>query len=116
MYYVGITLHLLDHLLNQPSDDDASLFSLALALVTLSPILLMVKTEPKNLASTPFKSESIIQAAYAALAVQTREFIIIIMWAGQLSCEGFNWLVKQVVKQDRPIGACTAYNVPLPRM
>jgi len=63
--------------------DDDSLFSLSLALITLSPILLM--------------------AAYAALAVQTRELTIITMWAGQLLCEGFNWFLKRAIKQDRPI-------------
>lgn len=26
------------------------------------------------------------------------------MWAGQLSCEAFNWLLKRAIKQDRPIG------------
>ncbi|KAF8075117.1 PAP2-domain-containing protein [Lyophyllum atratum] len=63
--------------------DDSSLFSLALALITLSPILLM--------------------ASYAALAVQTREYIIIIMWAGQLAGEALNWLLKRAIKQERPI-------------
>ncbi|KAF8892219.1 hypothetical protein BD779DRAFT_1784405 [Infundibulicybe gibba] len=62
--------------------DDSSLFSLGMALVTLSPILLM--------------------AAYAALAVQTREFIVIVMWMGQFLCEGFNWALKHALKQDRP--------------
>ncbi|KDR80758.1 hypothetical protein GALMADRAFT_241192 [Galerina marginata CBS 339.88] len=63
--------------------DDSSYFSLALALVTLSPILLM--------------------ASYAALAVQTREFIIIVMWAGQLFGELLNWIIKRIIKQDRPL-------------
>ncbi|KAL0953879.1 hypothetical protein HGRIS_005053 [Hohenbuehelia grisea] len=62
--------------------DDSSLFSLALALLTLSPILLM--------------------AAYAVLVVQTRELTILIMWAGQLACEGFNWIIKRAIKEDRP--------------
>ncbi|KAJ3984539.1 PAP2-domain-containing protein [Lentinula detonsa] len=65
--------------------DDDSLLSLALALVTLSPILLM--------------------AAYASLAVQTREFLIIIMWAGQFANEGFNWILKRLYKEDRPDGS-----------
>ncbi|KAG6918964.1 hypothetical protein DXG01_010203 [Tephrocybe rancida] len=65
--------------------DDESLVSLALALITLSPILLM--------------------ASYAALAVQTREYIIIVMWAGQLAGEAFNWLLKHAIKEDRPIGS-----------
>ncbi|KAH9479346.1 Putative dolichyldiphosphatase [Psilocybe cubensis] len=63
--------------------DDSSYFSLALALVTLSPILLM--------------------ASYAALAVQTREFIIIVMWAGQFAGELLNWIIKRIIKQERPI-------------
>lgn len=63
--------------------DDSSFFSLALALITLSPILLM--------------------ASYAALAVQTREYIIIVMWAGQLAGEVLNWLLKHAIKEDRPI-------------
>ncbi|KAJ8695307.1 hypothetical protein PTI98_007913 [Pleurotus ostreatus] len=65
--------------------DDSSLFSLALALITLSPILLM--------------------PAYAALCVQTRELTIIVMWAGQWACEGLNWVLKRAVKQQRPVGA-----------
>jgi len=63
--------------------DSESHVSLALALVTLSPILLM--------------------ASYAALAVMTRELIIIEMWAGQLACEGFNWVLKRAIKQERPV-------------
>jgi len=63
--------------------DDSSLFSLGLAMITLSPILLM--------------------ASYAALAVQTRELLIITMWAGQFFGELLNWLIKRAIKQDRPI-------------
>ncbi|KAF8505063.1 PAP2-domain-containing protein [Gautieria morchelliformis] len=62
--------------------DSSSHVSLGLALITLSPILLM--------------------SAYAALAVQTRELLIINMWAGQLACEALNWLLKRAIKQDRP--------------
>jgi dolichyldiphosphatase len=70
--------------------DDSSLFSLALALVTLSPILLM--------------------PAYASLAVQTREYLVIIMWAGQFGNEGFNWVLKRLFKEDRPDG--TSFFLP----
>ena len=45
-----------------------------------------------------------IQASYAALAVMTRELVIINMWAGQLLCEGFNWVLKHIVKEERPVG------------
>ncbi|KAF5350269.1 hypothetical protein D9758_007777 [Tetrapyrgos nigripes] len=73
--------------------DDDSLFSLALALVTLSPILLM--------------------AAYAALAVQTREILIITMWAGQFACEGLNYVVKHIIKEERPnLSVGSGYGFP----
>ncbi|TFK20067.1 hypothetical protein FA15DRAFT_600357 [Coprinopsis marcescibilis] len=62
--------------------DDGSMFSMALALITLSPILLM--------------------ASYASLAVQTREYLILVMWVGQLFGEGFNLVLKNIVKQARP--------------
>jgi hypothetical protein len=48
---------------------------------------------------------SVIQASYAALAVQTREFLVIVMWAGQLFGELLNWVIKRAIKQERPIGA-----------
>jgi hypothetical protein len=48
----------------------------------------------------------IIQASYAVLAVFTRELTIIEMWAGQLLCEAFNWVVKRLVKEERPLGLC----------
>jgi len=63
--------------------DAESYFSLAMALVTLSPILLM--------------------PAYASLVVFSREAVIIEMWAGQFVCEGVNLLLKRLVKQERPI-------------
>ena len=34
----------------------------------------------------------------------TRELVVIEMWAGQLACEGFNWILKTIVKQERPVG------------
>ncbi|KAI0046977.1 PAP2-domain-containing protein [Auriscalpium vulgare] len=63
--------------------DASSHVSLAMALITLSPILLM--------------------AAYAVLAVFTREVTVINMWAGQFLCEAFNWGVKRLIKQERPV-------------
>jgi len=62
--------------------DANSKASLVLALVTLSPILLM--------------------ASYAALAVTTRDILIINMWAGQVACEAFNWILKRMIKEERP--------------
>lgn len=63
--------------------DASSNTSFVLALLTLSPILLM--------------------PAYAVLAVQTRELTIINMWAGQLLSEGLNLVLKHVFKQERPV-------------
>ncbi|EAU86935.2 hypothetical protein CC1G_09792 [Coprinopsis cinerea okayama7 len=62
--------------------DDSSFTSFVLALITLSPILLM--------------------PAYAALAYQTREYIIIVMWIGQFFGEGLNLVIKRIVKEERP--------------
>ncbi|EJD43819.1 PAP2-domain-containing protein [Auricularia subglabra TFB-10046 SS5] len=56
--------------------------SFSLAIITLSPILL--------------------QASYAALALFTREILIMEMWAGQLACEVLNWVAKHTIKQPRP--------------
>ncbi|KIJ49500.1 hypothetical protein M422DRAFT_27866 [Sphaerobolus stellatus SS14] len=63
--------------------DPTSHVSLGLALISLSPILLM--------------------PAYAVLSVQTREFLVITMWAGQMACEVLNWVLKHIIKQERPI-------------
>jgi len=62
--------------------DTDSYLSFGLALLTLSPILLM--------------------ASYASLVVFTRELTILVMWAGQLLCEASNDLVKHLFKQPRP--------------
>ena len=66
------------------ADDANSHLSFGLALLTLSPILLM--------------------ASYASLAVFTRELTVLIMWAGQLLCEASNYLLKHWLKQPRPNG------------
>ncbi|PAV19794.1 PAP2-domain-containing [Pyrrhoderma noxium] len=63
--------------------DAGSHVSFVFALVTLTPILLM--------------------ASYAALAVVTRDILVIEMWAGQLACEGLNWIIKRVVREERPV-------------
>jgi len=42
--------------------------------------------------------------AYASLAVVTREALVLEMWAGQFACEGANWLLKHIIKEERPIG------------
>ncbi|KAH7890876.1 hypothetical protein F5I97DRAFT_1923364 [Phlebopus sp. FC_14] len=68
----------LTHVMYDASSDT----SFVLALLTLSPILLM--------------------PAYAALAVQTRELTIINMWAGQLLSEALNLVLKHIFKEERP--------------
>ncbi|KAK7025196.1 acidPPc domain-containing protein [Favolaschia claudopus] len=73
--------------------DDSSYFSLALALLTLSPILLM--------------------PAYAVFAVQTREYLIIVMWLGQFAGEVLNLVLKHTIKQGRPsYSAANGYGFP----
>ncbi|KAH9852604.1 PAP2-domain-containing protein [Lenzites betulinus] len=62
--------------------NDSSLLSLALAMLTLTPILL--------------------NPAYAALAVWTRELIFFEMWAGQMLCECSNYVLKHIIQQERP--------------
>jgi dolichyldiphosphatase len=82
-------------------DDDTSHLSLVLAFITLSPVLLMV-CFPVVLRIT---TSLIEQASYAALAVQTRELTIILMWAGQFLCEAFNYILKGLIKEERPSSA-----------
>ncbi|KZS94780.1 PAP2-domain-containing protein [Sistotremastrum niveocremeum HHB9708] len=73
--------------------DANSHVSLALALITLSPILIM--------------------PAYASAALLTRELVIIEMWLGQFACEGANWILKRMIKQERPLeSAGQGYGFP----
>ncbi|KAG1734034.1 uncharacterized protein EDB91DRAFT_619496 [Suillus paluster] len=69
----------LTHVIYNASSDT----SFVLALLSLSPILLM--------------------PAFAILTVQTRELTIINMWAGQFLSEGLNLLLKRIIKQERPV-------------
>ncbi|KAI0675790.1 PAP2-domain-containing protein [Trametes maxima] len=62
--------------------NDSSLLSHVLALLTLTPILL--------------------NPAYAALSVWTRELLFLEMWAGQMLCECFNYALKHVIQEERP--------------
>ncbi|KAI1791781.1 PAP2-domain-containing protein [Ganoderma leucocontextum] len=62
--------------------DGNSSTSQILALLTLSPILL--------------------NPAYAVLTVWTRELVFLEMWAGQMLCECFNYVLKHTVQEDRP--------------
>ena len=76
------------------TDDTDSYLSFGLALLTLSPILLM--------------------ASYASLAIFTRELTILIMWAGQLLCEVTNYLLKYLFKHPRPNGSSHVSDVEPP--
>lgn len=40
--------------------------------------------------------------AYLALALYTRELLFFELGAGQLLCEGFNYVLKHAIKQERP--------------
>ncbi|KAH8077899.1 PAP2-domain-containing protein [Cristinia sonorae] len=62
--------------------DSNSHTSHALAMLTLTPILL--------------------NPAYAALTIQTREAVYLEMWAGQMACEALNWVLKEWIQQERP--------------
>ncbi|KIM34121.1 hypothetical protein M408DRAFT_303148 [Serendipita vermifera MAFF 305830] len=81
----------LTHVLYDPTSN----LALALALATLSPILLMA-----NAHLTTLNPSS--QACYGALTVVTRDFLILNMWIGQLGCEAFNYILKHAIKQERP--------------
>ncbi|PVF92473.1 PAP2-domain-containing protein [Serendipita vermifera] len=78
----------LTHVLYDPTSNVA----LALALATLSPILLM--------------------ACYGALTIVTRDFLILNMWIGQFGCEAVNWILKHTIKQERPSLHMGGYGFP----
>ena len=39
---------------------------------------------------------------YVALIWSTREIEILLMFAGQMGCEGLNWILKRVIQEERP--------------
>lgn len=39
---------------------------------------------------------------YVALIWSTREIEILLMFAGQMGCEGLNWILKRYIKEERP--------------
>ncbi|KAJ2983373.1 hypothetical protein NUW54_g10643 [Trametes sanguinea] len=67
--------------------NDSSILSHALALLTLTPILL--------------------NPAYAALSVWTRELLFFEMWAGQMLCECTNYVLKHIIQEERPNSVST---------
>ncbi|KAK5108161.1 hypothetical protein LTR62_008692 [Meristemomyces frigidus] len=44
---------------------------------------------------------------YVALIWSTREAEILLMFAGQMGCEGLNWILKRWIKEERPTRAET---------
>lgn len=42
--------------------------------------------------------------SYATLIWATREVEVILMFAGQMGCEGLNFLLKRLIKEERPKG------------
>jgi len=46
---------------------------------------------------------------YVALIWSTREVEILLMFAGQMGCEAFNWLLKRTIKEQRPPRAYIAF-------
>jgi len=39
---------------------------------------------------------------YTALTWSTREIEVLLMFAGQMGCEGLNWILKRYIKEERP--------------
>ena len=44
----------------------------------------------------------ILSVVYATLIWSTREMEIFLMFAGQMGCEGLNFLLKRMIKGERP--------------
>lgn len=42
--------------------------------------------------------------SYATLVWATREMEVIMMFAGQLACEALNFMLKRLIKEERPKG------------
>jgi dolichyldiphosphatase len=72
------------HVYYNPSDP----FSLVSAYLALMPQALMV--------------------IYVTLIYARREIEVVLMFAGQLLCEGANWILKRLIKEDRPPGPSIA--------
>lgn len=55
----------------------------------------------------------LLMASYAALAVMSREYLILAMWAGQFAGEALNLVIKHLIKQERPIDSIgSGYGFP----
>jgi dolichyldiphosphatase len=45
-----------------------------------------------------------LMVIYVTLIYARREIEIVFMFAGQLLCEAANWILKRLIKEDRPKG------------
>ena len=43
-----------------------------------------------------------LMIVYVALIWSTREIEILLMFAGHLGCEALNWILKRLIKEERP--------------
>lgn len=43
-----------------------------------------------------------LMITYVALIWSTREIEILLMFAGQMGCEGLNWILKRWIREERP--------------
>lgn len=44
---------------------------------------------------------------YVVLVFSSRELEIIFMFVGQMGCEALNWILKRVIKEERPQSKAT---------
>jgi dolichyldiphosphatase len=49
-----------------------------------------------------------LMVIYVTLIYARREIEIVLMFVGQLLCEASNWILKRLIKEDRPPGSSTA--------
>jgi dolichyldiphosphatase len=54
-----------------------------------------------------------LMVVYVTLIYARREIEIVMMFGGQLLCEGANWVLKRLIKENRPPGPRIAVNLEL---
>lgn len=97
------------------ADDATPLASLSLTHVYYvpSPFSFFSRAKPSNSSQDPFDRVSLVCAylallpqalcvVYATLIWSTREAEVALMFAGQLACEAVNFLLKRIIKEERP--------------
>jgi hypothetical protein len=52
--------------------------------------------------------------SYATLVWASREMEVILMFAGQLGCEALNFVLKRIIKEERPKGECYWPSITFP--